>query len=599
MSSRDGEPTLSANALEALRARYLQRAPDGEIDETPSALFARVARGVAEAELRFGSPSRAAEWEERFRAAMTSLAFLPNSPTLMNAGTGLGQLAACFVLPIEDSIDGIFTTLRDTALVQQTGGGTGFNFSALRPAGDRVGGTVGIASGPLSFMRVFNAATEELRQGGKRRGANMGILNADHPDVAAFIELKREPGAMRNFNLSVGTSDAFMAAAREGAAWPLTNPRTGATTAAVDAAKLFRRIAEAAWATGDPGLVFLDAIERGNPTPSLGPIRATNPCGEVPLLPRESCNLGSINLAACLKRDGTGWVFDWDVFRELAALGVRFLDDVVEVNRYPVPELERAARTTRKIGLGVMGLAEAFIRLGLPYDSPEARRLGSEIARVLREAAEGASAQLAAERGAFPAWRDSVFGRANRPRRNATVLSIAPTGTISLIAGTTSGIEPLFGVAYTRSHVLSGRALPEVSPLFAEHMEARCLDWRPLVPQILKTGSVQGIAGVPDDLQRLFRCALDIDPLDHLAIQAVFQAHVDNAVSKTVNLPFAAPVETVETIYREAHRLGLKGITVFRYGSRSEQVLSLGAKPHDERFDLAHLTSCDPGACRV
>ena len=596
--SRD-EPTLSANALEALRARYLQRAPDGEIDETPSDLFARVARGVAEAELRFGSPRRAAEWEERFRAAMTSLAFLPNSPTLMNAGTGLGQLAACFVLPIEDSIDGIFTTLRDTALVQQTGGGTGFNFSALRPAGDRVGGTVGIASGPLSFMRVFNAATEELRQGGKRRGANMGILNANHPNVAAFIELKREPGAMRNFNLSVGASDAFMAAAREGAAWPLTNPRTGTTTAAVDAAKLFRRIAEAAWATGDPGLVFLDAIERGNPTPSLGPIRATNPCGEVPLLPHESCNLGSINLAACLKRDRAGWAFDWAAFREMATLGVRFLDDVVEVNRYPVPELERAARTTRKIGLGVMGLAETFIRLGLPYDGPDARRLGSEIARVLREAAEAASAQLAAERGAFPAWRDSVFGRANRPCRNATVLSIAPTGTISLIAGTTSGIEPLFGVAYTRSHVLGGRALPEVSPLFAEHMEARRLDWRPLVPQILKTGSVQGIAGVPDDLQRLFRCALDIDPLDHLAMQAVFQAHVDNAVSKTVNLPFAAPVETVETIYREAHRLGLKGITVFRYGSRSEQVLSLGAKPHDERFDLAHLTSCDPGACRV
>ena len=598
MSSRD-EPTLSANAREALRARYLQRAPDGEIDETPSELFARVARGVAEAELRFDPSRGAAEWEERFRAAMTGLAFLPNSPTLMNAGTGLGQLAACFVLPIEDSIDGIFTTLRDTALVQQTGGGTGFNFSALRPAGDRVGGTVGIASGPLSFMRVFNAATEELRQGGKRRGANMGILNADHPDVAAFIELKREPGAMRNFNLSVGASDAFMAAVCEGAAWPLVNPRTGATTAAVDAAKLFRRIAEAAWATGDPGLVFLDAIERGNPTPSLGPIRATNPCGEVPLLPHESCNLGSINLAACLKRDGAGWAFDWDAFREMATLGVRFLDDVVEVNRYPVPELERTARTTRKIGLGVMGLAEAFIRLGLPYDGPDARRLGSEIARVLREAAEAASAGLAAERGAFPAWRESIFGRANRPRRNATVLSIAPTGTISLIAGTTSGIEPLFGVAYTRSHVLGGRALPEVSPLFTEHMEARRLDWRTLVPQILKTGSVQGITGVPDDLQRLFRCALDIDPLDHLAMQAVFQAHVDNAVSKTVNLPFAAPVETVETIYREAHRLDLKGITVFRYGSRSEQVLSLGAKPHDERFDLAHLTSCDPGACRV
>lgn len=595
----DDRPMLSANALEVLRARYLRRAPDGDVAESPDALFARVARAVAAAEHRFGAPRQAAEWAERFREAMTRLEFLPNSPTLMNAGTGVGQLSACFVLPIEDSIDGIFTTLRLAALVHQTGGGTGFNFSALRPAGDQVSGTMGVASGVLSFMRIFNAATEEMRQGGKRRGANMGILNADHPEIADFIEVKRGPGAMRNFNLSVGARDAFMAAVNTGQKWELKNPRTGRVTAAVDAARLFRRIAEAAWATGDPGLVFLDAIERANPTPSLGTIQTTNPCGEVPLLPYESCNLGSINLATCLRRQGGQHVFDWEKFRDSVRLGVRFLDDVVEVNRYPAAALEAMARGNRKIGLGVMGLSETLIRLGLAYDSPEAGRTASDIARVLRETADAASAELAAERGVFPNWGESTFGRAQQPRRNATVLSIAPTGTISLIAGTTSGIEPLFGIAYTRSHVLGERALPEVSPLFAEQMEARGLDWRPLVPIILRTGSVQGVAGVPEDLKRVFRCALDIEPMGHLRMQAAFQAHVDNAVSKTVNLPFTAGVDRVEQVYRDAHHMGLKGITVFRYGSRSEQVLSLGAKPHNERFDLAHLTSCDPGACRV
>jgi ribonucleoside-diphosphate reductase alpha chain len=597
--ARVEEPQLSANALETLKARYLLRAPDGEIDETPAQLFGRVARAIADAELRFGSSAQAGAWEERFLAAMTRLEFLPNSPTLMNAGTPIGQLSACFVLPIEDSIDGIFATLRHAALVHQTGGGTGFNFSAIRPAGDQVRGAVGVASGALSFMRVFNAATEAMRQGGKRRGANMGILNADHPEIDAFIAAKREPGVLRNFNLSVGASDAFMAAVARGGDWVLRNPRNNAVTATRKAPELFRNICEAAWATGDPGVVFLDAIERANPTPKAGIIRATNPCGEVPLLPYESCNLGSINLARCLRRVGTGYAVDWDALRELTRLGVRFLDNVVEVNRYPIPELDHMARRNRKIGLGVMGLAETLIRLGLPYDSREARETGAEVARVLRETADAASEELAAERGSFPGWSDSVFAPNNRPRRNATVLSIAPTGTISLIAGTTSGIEPLFGVAFTRSHVLGERALPEVASLFAEVMDARGASWRALVPVIHKTGSVQSVAGVPDDVQRVFRCALDIAPLDHLRMQAAFQTHVDNAVSKTVNLPFGATVEDVATVYREGHTMGLKGITVFRYGSRSEQVLSLGAHPHDERFDLAHLASCDPGSCRV
>jgi ribonucleoside-diphosphate reductase alpha chain len=596
---RLNEPQLSANALETLKARYLLRAPDGEIDETPAQLFGRVARAIADAELRFGDAAQARAWEERFLAAMTRLEFLPNSPTLMNAGTPMGQLSACFVLPIEDSIDGIFATLRHAALVHQTGGGTGFNFSAIRPSGDQVRGAVGVASGALSFMRVFNAATEAMRQGGKRRGANMGILNADHPEIDAFIAAKRESGALHNFNLSVGASDAFMAAVATGADWPLRNPRTNAVTATIKAPELFRRMCDAAWATGDPGVVFLDAIERANPTPKSGAIRATNPCGEVPLLPYESCNLGSINLSRCLRRTATGYAMDWDKLRDLVRLGVRFLDNVVEVNRYPIPELDRMARQNRKIGLGVMGLAETLIRLGLPYESQAARESATEIARVLREEADSASVELAASRGTFPGWSESIFAASGRRLRNATVLSIAPTGTISLIAGTSSGIEPLFGVAYTRSHVLGGRELPEVSQIFAEMMESRGAAWQGVVPGILKTGSVQGVAGVPADVQRLFRCALDIAPLDHLRMQAAFQAHVDNGVSKTVNLPHGATVEDVATIYREGHRMGLKGVTVFRYGSRSEQVLSLGAKPHDERFDLVHLTSCDAGSCRI
>lgn len=592
------EPRLSPNAIEVLKARYLRRSSDGEVDETPAEMFARVARAVADAETRFASARQAAEWEERFLDALINLEFLPNSPTLMNAGGTLGQLSACFVLPVEDSIRGIFTTLLHTAMIHQTGGGTGFNFSSLRPKGDQVASTMGAASGALSFMRIFNAATEEMRQGGKRRGANMGILNADHPEIKTFVDTKREPGAIRNFNLSVGASDAFMEAVEKKDVWLLRNPRTGMVSASINAAELFQAITEAAWTTGDPGMVFLDAIEAANPTPTLGAITTTNPCGEVPLLPYESCNLGSVNLAKCLRREGSGYAVDWDKLRRLVRLGVRFLDNVVEVNRYPIPELTRMARSNRKTGLGVMGLAEMFIRLGTPYDSPAAVETASEVARVIHETASVASAELAEERGPFPNWRDSVFARDGRLRRNATVLSIAPAGTISIIADTSSGIEPLFGVAYTRSHVLGGRALPEVSPIFAEIMEARGLDWRPLVPVILRTGSVQGVKGVPDDLQRLFRCALDIDPMGHLKMQEVFQEYVDNAVSKTINLPHDAKVETVAEVYLTAHEMRLKGITVFRYASKEEQVLSLGAKPFDEQFDLAYLSNCELGACR-
>ncbi|MEW6681299.1 MAG: adenosylcobalamin-dependent ribonucleoside-diphosphate reductase [Nitrospirota bacterium] len=573
---------LSPNAIEVLRTRYLRRGPDGTVEETPEALFRRVARAIASAEQRFGSAALAAEWEERFHAAMANLEFLPNSPTLMNAGRPPGQLSACFVLPIDDTLDGVFHTLHDAAMIHRTGGGTGYNFSAVHPAADRRAALEGKASDVVAVLRIFNAATDAMRRGGIRRGASMAILDADHPDITAFIDAKRDPGALRNFNLSVGVTEAFMQAVVDGGPWPLRYPSAGRVVGSVDAAPLFRSIVEAAWATGDPGLVFLDALQRANPTPAVGRIRATNPCGEVPLLPYESCTLGSINLAACLVRQGAGEVFDHERFRALVRLGVRFLDDVVEVNEYPIPELERTAKANRKIGLGVMGLAETFIRLGLPYDSPEAKRTARAIAVAMREAAEAASAELAAERGVFPNWNGSIFAPARRLRRNATLLSIAPTGTLSVIAGTTSGIEPLFGVAFTRRHVLGGRVLPEVSALFARTMEARGLEWQSLIPELAKSGSVQGLAGVPDDLAHLLRGALDLDPLDHLEMQAIFQREVDNAVSKTVNLPADVDVGTVERVYLAAFRMGLKGVTVFRYGSRREQVLSLGTRSHKE-----------------
>jgi ribonucleoside-diphosphate reductase alpha chain len=513
---------------------------------------------------------------------MVNLEFLPNSPTLMNAGRPPGQLSACFVLPIGDTLDGVFHTLRDAAMIHRTGGGTGYNFSAVHPATDHRAALEGKASDVVAVLRIFNAATDAMRRGGIRRGASMAILDADHPDITAFIDAKRDPGALRNFNLSVGVTDAFMEAVVDGGPWPLRYPSAGRVVRSVDAAPLFRSIVEAAWATGDPGLIFLDALQQANPIPAVGRIRATNPCGEVPLLPYESCTLGSINLAACLVRNGRGEVFDDDRFRDLVRLGVRFLDDVVEVNEYPLPELERTAKANRKIGLGVMGLAETFIRLGLPYDSAEAKRTARGFAMMMRETAEAASGELAAARGVFPNWERSAFSDRKQLRRNATLLSIAPTGTLSVIAGTTSGIEPLFGVAFTRRHVLGGRVLPEVSGLFARTMEARGLEWRSLLSDLVRTGSVQGLAGVPDDLAHLLRGALDLDPLDHLEMQSIFQREVDNAVSKTVNLPADVDVGTVERVYLAAYRMGLKGVTVFRYGSRREQVLSLGTRSHEE-----------------
>ncbi len=587
--------TLSDNARRVLEARYLRRDSARRVVETPDQLVERVARAVAQAELLLGDAERARRWEEEFHALIAARLFLPNSPTLMNAGTPLGQLSACFVLPVEDTMEDIFEAVKQMALVQRTGGGTGFSFSRLRPRGDVVASTGGEASGPVSFMRIFDCATEHIKQGGKRRGANMGVLRVDHPDILEFVAAKREESALRNFNLSVAVTDAFMEAARRGARYDLVHPRTGRTAGRLRADEVLDAIVTAAWEHGDPGLLFVDAINRANPLPHLGPIDATNPCGEVPLLPYESCNLGSINLASLVRGSPEEPAVDWDRLRAVVRTAVRFLDDVIEVNRFPIPAIEQRTRATRKIGLGVMGFAELLIRLGIPYDSPEAARMAEQVMEAVGAAARRASEELGAERGTFPAWKGSVHERRGLRMRNATLTAIAPTGTLSIIAGTSASIEPLFALAYRRSHVLGGETLPEVNALLREALERRGAD--AILDRVLAEGRLRDVPGVPPDLGRLFVTALDIPPERHLAIQAAFQRHVDNSVSKTVNLPADATPGEVAALYGRAWELKLKGVTLYRYGSRSSQVLELGVD--EAAYSFEHASACDPEECRV
>ncbi len=559
---------LSVNAVVVLKERYLRRDERGRVLESTGEMMDRVAHHVARAEEAF-APGSSERWAEAFSRALRALEFLPNSPTLMNAGTRLGLLSGCFVLPVEDSLESIFAAVRQMALIHQAGGGTGFSFSRLRPRGDVVASTHGVASGPVSFMRVFDVATDVVKQGGRRRGANMAVLAATHPDVEEFATAKARPGFLENFNLSVAVTDAFMRAVEADGVHRLVNPRTGRVVRELPARRLFDLIAAQAHASGDPGLLFLDRINRDNPIPALGRIEATNPCGEVPLLPNESCNLGSVNLARMVGPDGP----DWERLRGTVRLLVRFLDDVIEVNRYPVEEVERATKTTRKVGVGVMGLAELLASLGVPYDSEEAVRLASRIARTIREEARAASADLAGERGPFPAFAESRLAARGSPAlRNAQLLSIAPTGTISVIAGTTSGIEPMFAVAYVRN--VLGTRLVEVNPLFERLARDRGFYSEELMAEVARTGGVRGNPRVPEEVRRAFATALEVEPRWHLRMQAAFQRHVDAAVSKTVNLPASATVEDVKEIYLSAWRLGLKGITIYRYGSRPGQVLT-------------------------
>jgi ribonucleoside-diphosphate reductase alpha chain len=561
---------LTPNAIQVLERRYLLRDDGGAVVETPAAMFRRVAQGVACAE----APGARDAWAERFERRMAALEFLPNSPTLMNAGRPHGQLAACFVLPVGDDLGSIFDALKWAALIHQSGGGTGFSFSRLRPKGDLVRTTHGVASGPVSFIRVFDAATETIKQGGVRRGANMAVLRVDHPDILDFVDAKRGPG-LGNFNVSVAVTDAFMDAAANGRSFGLVHPRTGAVVRAVPARDLFRRIAEDAWASGEPGLLFLDRVNAANPTPDLGDIEGVNPCGEQPLLPFEACTLGSVNLS----RMERGGALDRERLSGAARDGVRFLDDVLDVNAWPLPEVQAITRRNRKVGLGVMGWADLLVRLGVPYDDPRALDLAGEVMSFVAREARDESERLAAERGPFPGWGTSAPARrGERPRRNATVTTIAPTGTLSVIAGCSSGIEPLFAVAYVR-HALDGVELPEEHPLLAGRLVGPGA--AEALAAVRDAGRARGVPGVPVDVQRLFATAHDVAPEAHVRMQAAFQRHVDNGVSKTVNLPADAPVGAVERAFRLAHELGLKGITVYRDGSREGQVLTSGVPGAD------------------
>lgn len=594
------QPTvhISPTARRVLRARYLRRDAEGNVVERPEDLFARVARAVAQAELVLGGTARqTAEWEATYRDLLASLDFLPNSPTLMNAGTRLGQLGACFVLPVDDTMEGIFEALRGMALIQRTGGGSGFSFSRLRPRGDVVESTGGEASGPVSFMRIFDSATEHIRQGGRRRGANMGVLRVDHPDVLDFVEAKRDGRRLQNFNLSVAVTDDFMRGVEQGEHYVLRHPGSGRATGRVAARAVFDRIVGAAWETGDPGLLFLDAVNRANPTPALGAIETTNPCGEVPLLPYESCVLGSVNLAHMVgEGDGTRAV-DWPRLRRTVRVGLRFLDDVVEMSREPLPEIRTMTRGNRKVGLGVMGFAEFLMRLGVPYDSPEAVIWADRLMAAIAHEARDVSRELGELRGPFPNWTQSVYASTGERFRNATRLSVAPTGTISLIADTSGGVEPLFALAYRREHTLGGEPLVEVNPVFLRQAQAEGLDPGPWLPAALERGHIRDLPEVPAGLRRVFVTAMEVPPIQHLKIQQAFRRHVDNAVSKTINLPEDARPAEVAEAYQQAWRFGLKGITVYRSGTKDRQVLTLGVG--EDMISREFFARCDPGACRL
>ncbi len=574
--------SISPNALVVLERRYLKKDRRGKPAEKPQDLFKRVARSVAAADAKFDPKADIGKTKQEFYELMAELVFVPNSPTLMNAGRRLGQLAACFVLPVEDSIDSIFETLRHTAMIHKSGGGTGFSFSRIRPENDTVLSTRGISSGPISFMAVFDIATETVKQGGTRRGANMGILRIDHPDIEAFIQSKLNLHRLNNFNISVALTSSFMNALAADKDYDLINPRNRKVLKPASAKAIFDKIVRAAWQSGEPGIIFLDHINRANPVPQLGEIEATNPCGEQPLLPYESCNLGSINLSKMIS-DGK---LNKTKLRRTIQSAVHFLDNVIEVNKYPLRRIEAVSKKTRKIGLGVMGFADMLIELGIAYNSKRAVRQAEQVMSFILREARKTSSELAKKRGNFPAYEGSIFDNAETPHmRNATVTTVAPTGTISIIAGCSSGVEPIFAVAYER-RVLDGEALFEMHQLFEKVAKQDGFYSKELAEQIADTGSIQNIKGIPNKIKRLFVTAHDVAPEWHIRIQAAFQKYTDNAVSKTVNFPHDATPEDIENVYRLAYETGCKGVTIYRYGSRDRQVLNIGREQAEQATEI-------------
>jgi ribonucleoside-diphosphate reductase alpha chain len=576
------ELKLSVNAVRVLERRYLLKDKFGNVAETPLQLFRRIAKAVA----------LDPESEEEFLSMLVNLEFLPNTPTLMNAGTDLGQLSACFVIPVEDSLVSIFDAVKSMALIQQSGGGTGFSFTRLRPSGDIVKSTKGVASGPVSFMRVFDTATDIIKQGGKRRGANMGILRADHPDIIDFITSKTKEGFLSNFNISVAVDDKFMNAVKSDRDYELTNPRNREVVKKVKAREIWNLIITMAWRTGDPGVIFIDEINRHNPTPQVGEMESTNPCGEQPLLPYESCNLGSINLAKMVKN----FFIDWEKLEKTVYIAVRFLDNVIDINKYPLPQTDEITRANRKIGLGVMGFADMLVQLGIPYDSEEALGTAEKIMNFIQEKSHNASEKLAGERGAFPNYPGSIY---KKPIRNSTVTTVAPTGTISIIAGCSSGIEPMFAVSYVRN-VLEGTKLIETNPYFEALAKERGFYSEELMMKIARTGNLAGFEEIPDDVKRVFVTAFNIAPEWHVKMQAAFQKYCDNAVSKTINFPHDVDIKEVEKAFMLAYELKCKGITVYRYGSKTQQVLYFG-DPNDKfvSADPEYAGGCPGQVCPV
>jgi len=573
------DPIINENAKIVLKRRYQKKDAEGIVYETVKELFWRVAAAIAEEEGKYTNSScKPAGLAREFYDLMTSYRFLPNSPTLMNAGTDIGQLAACFVLPVEDDIEGIFDAVKHAAMIHKSGGGTGFSFSRLRAKDSVVGSTGGVASGPLSFLRIFNCATEQIKQGGTRRGANMGILRVDHPDIMEFIKAKERDGDLNNFNLSIALTEAFMKAVEKKEDYNLVAPNSGQAVGTLNAREVFNILVQKAWESGDPGIVFLDRINRDNPTPRLGEIESTNPCGEQPLLPYEACNLGSINLGKCFAKGKNGHdsEVDWDELKRIVHLSVRFLDNVIDASQYPLPQITEMVETNRKIGLGVMGWADLLYQLKVPYNSQTAVDLAERVMKFVHDESRSASKALAAERGAFPAYPESTFGEANLgPYRNATTTTIAPTGTLSIIGGCSSGVEPLFALSFVRN-VMDNDKLVETNPFFEQAVKDADAYSGKLMEEIAKVGSIRKMDHLPEDLRRIYVTSMDIEPIWHLKMQAAFQKYTDNAVSKTVNLPASATKEDIWDIYWKAYEYGCKGVTVYRDGSKTSQVLCTG-----------------------